>query len=154
MGHLGDHHRAQRQASGRLRLSWRRFAPAAIFVLTACGERAAEEAVAARFPASATPSFQAVQRHGDAVCGEVNARGEGGTRGYTRFVWEERAGATIAPRTSYERADLQGFEATCRMLGGRGNGLDRQVCTRAADARREIALEQAFGALWRKTCGA
>lgn len=125
---------------------------ASLLALSACGRSEAEDAVAATLPDSGAARFQSVARHGDATCGEVNAGGAGSTNGYTRFVYRQGV-AVIAPRVSYTPVDLSGFEATCRMLGGQGNGFDRQVCTRAADARRTIERAAMFEDLWRRSCG-
>lgn len=125
---------------------------AALLALGACGRGEVEDAVAATLPDPQDARFQSVARHGDAVCGEVNPGGARGTGKYTRFVYR-RSVVSIAPRVTYTPADVVGFEATCSMLGGQGNGLDRQVCTRAANARRAAAQAAAFDKLWQESCG-
>ena len=114
--------------------------------LNACGRGEAEDAVAATLPDPQAARFQAVETHGDAVCGEVNGGG-----GYRRFVYR-RGVASGAPATSYTATDLAGFDATCRMVGGHGNGLDRQVCTRAAEARHAVEQATALERLWQTSC--
>lgn len=133
------------------RLSFKAATVGMLLLLGGCGERDAERAVASTLAEPSSARFQSVEKRGDAVCGEVKASGEGGTAGYARFVYQEGA-ATIEPRTRYTPADLGGFDATCRMLGGQGNGLDRQVCTRAAGARQAVDKARAFEALWRRRC--
>lgn len=120
----------------------------AALLIVACGRSEAEEAVAATLPNPEAARFQSVAQYGDAVCGEVSA---GGAGGYMRFVYREGV-ASIAPRESYTPSDVAGFDATCRMLGGQGNALDRQICTRAAEARQTIEQAAAFETLWRRSC--
>lgn len=122
----------------------------ALLALDACGRSEAEDAVAAMLPEPESARFQSVTRHGDAVCGEVRAGG--GANRYVRFVYLQGA-ASIAPSTVHAPRDLAAFDATCRMLGGQGNALDKQVCAAAADARRTDEQAAAFEALWRGKCG-
>lgn len=121
-----------------------------LLLLAACGERDAERAVAATFTDSTAARFQSVERHGEFVCGEVNP---GGRAGYTRFVFEEATErVNVAPPKSYSAAELDGFDRTCRMLGGAGTAFDRQACARATDARRDADRAATFALIWQQAC--
>lgn len=126
------------------------FTSVVLLTLGACGRSEAEGAVAATLPHPQAARFQSVTQYDDGVCGEVS--GGGASRGgYVRFVFRDSA-VSISPRTFYTAADLASFDATCRTLGGQGNGLDREVCTRAAQIRQDAALSADFEALWQRTC--
>lgn len=123
---------------------------ALLLVLEACGRSDAEDAVASKLSDPEVARFQSVRRHGDAVCGEVKEGGEK-TGKYRRFVYFRNV-ASLAPVSTYSAADIAAFEATCRIISGRGNGLDQEVCKRAADARRTREEAEAFDTLWQRTC--
>lgn len=122
-----------------------------LLVFNACGRIDAEDAVALKLSGSGKARFQSVRRSGDAVCGEVKAGEEGTADRYRRFVYSGKL-ASIAPDVIYSPADIAAFETTCRLLAGRGNELDREVCKRAADARRTQHEAAAFASQWQDQC--
>lgn len=122
---------------------------ALLVVLAACGEPAAEHAIAERFPTGS--ELQRVARHGDAVCGEVNATGRTGTSGYRRFFYDDRTEkVTIEPDATYGSADLASFDASCRMAGGHAGA--GALCEEATRARRAVDDGQRFEQNWRRSC--
>lgn len=121
-----------------------------VLALSACGRSEAESAVAATLPSPQAARFQQVTQYDDATCGEVSGGGSA-RAGYSRFIFRNGT-VSIAPRALYTAADLAGFDATCRMLGKQGNGLDREVCARAEQVRRVAAQLAEFDALWQHTC--
>lgn len=123
---------------------------ALLALLAGCGEREAEQAVAATFSDPSAARFQSIVRRGDFVCGEVSP---GGSSRYSRFIYEDGPRhATVEPGKSYSEFDLAGFATTCRMLGSAGTAFDREACTRAADARRNSERAKAFVESWDKQC--
>lgn len=123
---------------------------ALLAVLAACGERAAKQAVAERFPAGST-KLQGVARHGDAVCGEVNATGSTGTSGYRRFIYDDRTDeVTVAQDVTYETTDLAAFDASCRMAGGQAGAA--ALCEEAGRVRRAVEDGRRFEQDWRRRC--
>ena len=122
----------------------------ALGLLVACGEPAAEQAVSRRFPAGST-KFQDVARHGDTVCGEVNATEPTGTSGYRRFIYNDRTDAvTIAQDVTYGSTDLAAFDASCRMAGGQAGAA--ALCQAAGRARRAVEDGRRFEQDWRRRC--
>jgi len=119
--------------------------------LAACGERAAEQAVADHFPSGST-KLQGVARHGDAVCGEVNATGSPGTSGYRRFIYDDRTDEVIvASDVTYGSADLAAFDTSCRMAGDQAGAA--ALCDEANRARQMVENGQRFEQTWRQSCG-
>ena len=100
-------------------------------VLAACGERAAEDVVAARFPHQ-NVKFQRVERIGEAVCGEVNAPGPKGTSGYKRFV-VTGPNVEIEAAAVHTPAEIAAFESTCSFAAGQPGA--SELCGRAQEAR-------------------
>lgn len=117
--------------------------------LASCGSARLEGDVAGLFPDNAR--YQKLERHGDAVCGQVNVPGEEGTDGYTRFVGVGGTG-TLDPVPGYAEPEIRQFERTCQMVSTGGTAMDHTACDLARQARLASRLKTAFEAEWKTRC--
>lgn len=130
-------------------MSVRIVAVAVLLCLTACGSAQLESEVAGLFPANA--KYQQLERKRDAICGQVNVPGEGGTEGYTRFIGVGGSG-TLDPGIGYAEPEIEQFERTCAMVSVGGSAMDRTACDLADQARLTSKLKTAFEAQWNQVC--
>lgn len=122
---------------------------AASIILFACGSAGLEGDVAGLFPDNA--KYQKLARYDDAICGEVNVPGKGGTDGYARFVGVGGKG-TLDPGMGYGEPEIQQFERTCQMVSAGGTTMDRTACDLARQARLVSRLKTAFEVEWTRQC--
>lgn len=120
----------------------------ALAALSGCGEREAEAAVAASLGDPATAKFQSVERHGEQVCGEVNAAGSG----YARFIYRPGSAPRIERSAAYDETQLAEFDRTCGLIASGGSAFDRTVCEQARQARDALDAQRRFDALWQRSC--
>lgn len=102
-------------------------------------------------PSSAT--FRNETVHGDAVCGEVNAKNRmAGYVGFSRFVVD---GALSLIDPQFEYSDLLSAEDFCRSVSSNSYSsysTAYSACERASEKRAEQALQQLFDSTWTRHC--
>ncbi len=121
---------------------------AVCLLLASCGRGDTQDAVASYFPDSRAVRFQAIKEKDDLVCGEVHAVGAGGTRGYTRFIFDVREKRVVfAPEVKFTAADVDAFMTTCRLSGD-----NYDLCSRADEAKQGYEAGVNFVKRWRRGC--
>lgn len=120
--------------------------------LAGCGDRAAEDAVAATLPNPDSATFQAVREAGDHVCGEVNSRdGEGNLTGYARFVYDNGTKvALVDPRDASPA--LAPPDPACGKPLSYQSVAERLNCEAAPQLRGQADRQRDFDRLWAQAC--
>lgn len=126
---------------------------AAALLLVACGENAAERAVAL---AAGDPDarFQAMRQAGSYVCGEVNANGATRSRSYARFVYDARTdAASIDPRLTDVRVSIGSTDPVCAKPHAYLSVDERLGCAAAPGLEADRRRQNDFEKLWLTACG-